>query len=772
MYGSTLAFTDANGNASFSVSKQSVVAAGRLFTATATFGGDSPSETSEFSPAICSLIVTNTLESGLGSLREAIACANAVPNIDRDGDTVADPDPITFNIPGSGVQTISPAAALPTITDPVIIDGYTQPGASANTNGPGLRSNAVLRVELNGTGAGAMSNGLTITSGDSTVRGLAINRFAQRGIVLESGGGNRLEGNFIGTNAAGTVDLGNSNDGILIDGASGNTIGGTTAAARNIISGNDEDGIVIFGSGTTGNQVLGNFIGTDVNGTADLGNLLAGVNILDAPANTIGGTVSGAGNVVSGNELSGVAIIGSGATGNHVQGNFIGTDVSGTLARGNTLSGVFIEDAANNTIGGTTGAPRNVVSGNGDRGIAITGNEATGNVVQGNFIGTNAAGTAALGNSNDGILIDGASGNTIGGTTAAARNIISGNDEDGIVIFGSGATRNQVLGNFIGTDINGTADLGNLLAGVNILDAPGNTIGGTVSGAGNVIAFNLQSGVQISGSAAGPTGNAILGNSMRSNNGLGIDLGDDGVTVNDLGDADTGPNNLQNFLEIAEAIAATNVMRVSYLVTSTPGNSTYPLRVEFFKADANGQGQMFLGSDVYSAADFATGEKLVTFATAIVVAPDDKIVATATDSSPSGDFANTSEFSATKVTKASPWHNLAKPLDMDGDSHIVAGDALEIINYLNAFGPGPVPEGAADGPLFYDTNNDLSVTAADALEVINYINAFGADGEGEWRGNQLPQESANDASDPIVKSQDDLLALLALDVSLQPKRRK
>ena len=148
--------------------------------------------------------VTTTADSGAGSLRDAITLANANPGLDT----------ITFHIPGSGVHTIIPASDLPNITDPVIIDGYTQPGASPNTNpltlGPGaLGSNAVILIELSGSGgaAGAPGLGLNISAGNSTVRGLAINRFARSGINLEPADGNIIEGNFLGTDPTGTVDL-------------------------------------------------------------------------------------------------------------------------------------------------------------------------------------------------------------------------------------------------------------------------------------------------------------------------------------------------------------------------------------------------------------------------------------------------------------------------------------------------------------------------------------------------------------------------------------
>ncbi len=255
--------------------------------------------------------VTNTNDSGPGSLRQAILQANASPGTDT----------ISFNIPGTGAHTIQPLSALPTITGPVVIDGYTQPGASPNTNPPGVGSNAVLMIELDGSIAGSDVNGLTITAGSSTIRGLVINRF-NIGICLRSSGasGNLVQGNFIGTDATGTIALGNDANGVLIFiNASNNIIGGTNNEARNVISANDLAGIYI--SSGSGNEVRGNYIGTDLNGTVALGNG-TGIIIVESPNNTIGGTVAGEGNLISGNNGVGLAIGGTLAYGNLVQGNF------------------------------------------------------------------------------------------------------------------------------------------------------------------------------------------------------------------------------------------------------------------------------------------------------------------------------------------------------------------------------------------------------------------------------------------------------------------
>jgi CSLREA domain-containing protein len=433
------------------------------------------------------------------SLREAINAANAA----------AGADTIGFAILGVGVQTIAPTSALPTITDPVTIDGYTQPGASENTLATG--SDAVLLIQLDGSGSGSGTNGLTITGGGSTVRGLVINGFSKHGLELMTAGSNTVEGNFIGTNSAGTAADGNSGAGVFVNGVSGNTIGGTSPAARNLISGNNLNqsigfaGIDITG---TGNFVQGNYLGTNAAGNAAIPNARGGV-IVRNNGNTIGGTASGAGNLVSGNTEHGIDLFG--ASNSVVQGNLVGTNAAGTAGLGNGRDGVRLVVGSNDQIGGTTPGVANVISANGWAGVHIFSGGT--NTVQGNLIGTNAAGTADLGNGERGVFIEGSPNNTIGGTAAGARNTISGNNTHGVEIQGAAATGNTLLGNFIGTNSTGTAALGNTGAGVFVNGASNNTVGGTTPAARNVISGNnLNTSIGFGGvDIAGPD-NFVQGN--------------------------------------------------------------------------------------------------------------------------------------------------------------------------------------------------------------------------------------------------------------------
>ncbi len=231
-------------------------------------------------------------------------------------------------------------------------------------------------------------------------------------------------------------------------------------------------------------------------------------------------------------------------------------------------------------------------------------------------------------------------GNTIGGTGAAARNLISGN-ANGVRIAGADAIENAIQGNLIGTDATGTEGFANG-TGISIVSASGNTVGGASIGAANVIAFNRGDGVVISETTAGQTlGNAIVRNSIFGNVEQGIDLGDDGQTLNDPDDPDLGANRLQNFPEFTStANFAGGVVEVDYRISTAPENASYPLTVEFFLADSDGEeGRTFLGSDVYAQDDFPTSKTA-----SIVTGPEiigNRIIATATDSA-----GNTSEFSS------------------------------------------------------------------------------------------------------------------------------
>ncbi len=259
-----------------------------------TFTVDFTPDQSDFNPGDGTCDISSTILS-FCSLRAAIQEAN---------DTAA-PDIINFDIPGGGVQTIKPTSELPPITAPVTINGYTQQGASPNTIAQGA-TNATLLIQLDGSGAGGFATGLIVSAPNCVVKGLVINRFGEDGIRLAYS--DRVEGNFIGTDPTGTIDMGNDDEGVSVAGAN-DTVGGATPAARNLISGNDDNGILI--DNVSNDKIQGNLIGTDKNGTADLGNSGSGVRFYDValPASntTIGGSAP-ARNTIAFNGEDGVGL--------------------------------------------------------------------------------------------------------------------------------------------------------------------------------------------------------------------------------------------------------------------------------------------------------------------------------------------------------------------------------------------------------------------------------------------------------------------------------
>ncbi|HXU37793.1 MAG TPA: FG-GAP-like repeat-containing protein [Blastocatellia bacterium] len=597
-------------------------------------------------------IVTNTDDGGPGSLRQAITDANAN----------AGADTIVFNIQGTAL-TITPTTLLPDITEPVTIDGFTQPGFQGKPV-----------VELNGGEVSVMQGaGLTIIGGNSVVRGLVINSFNIAGIQLSGTdqsptGHNVIEGNFIGTDISGTAPGAPQPRGINIGifgsgffGSNSNLIGGTHSSARNVISGNGQ-GIRILVDGSTSNLVQGNYIGTDFTGSAPLGNSNEGIFIFDQPDNTIGGMQPGARNLISGNHL-GLAITGPlepgslvQATGNLIQGNYLGTNFDGTSAIGNASEGVLINlGAAANTIGGATAGAANVISGNLHNGVVI-GSEGSAprsdNIVQGNLIGTDSSGAAALGNVRNGVIISDA-----GNPSMIKNNVISANGQNGVSIGGFfldpdtgvplfGGSGTVVEDNKIGADLSGVKDLGNVFHGIYVEN---NSLTHTIKN--NVIAFNKKKGIvipknpdpEVLGAAEGkeltPGFRIMISqNSIFSNGDIGIDLNDDGQSSNHVRGPGDPPeaNNGQNFPELTARTGDGNTIQ-GVLKNSAP-NKTF--RIELYSNTADSdchQARVFVGSVAVT-----TDSKGAAFINFVIpnTSPTGFINATATDQDD-----NTSELS-------------------------------------------------------------------------------------------------------------------------------
>lgn len=687
---------------------------------------------------LATYVVTNTSNSGPGSLRDALDRANT------DGIATT----IVFNIPTTDpgfngrwftirVLPLKPGGSgnFDAQTEgATTIDGTTQMSFTGDTNPLGPE----IDLDFSAT-VGGIRPALSLWSDENVVRGVTVRGTPNVGVALW-GSRNLLEDSYVGTDPTGQVASpntvgvsvrtrscafacvpgetgpfppatdnvirrnvisGNGGDGISIEDATrtvvkgdligtdasgaralpnattptaelafpvglrvgrGSLIGGTDPGARNVISGNAGRGVWI-GRGVHESVIQGNLIGTDITGSAAIPNEGGGIVFkisctgdpdCEPTDNVIGGGVAGAGNVISGNQGNGIHLAGIRS---RVEGNLIGTDVTGTRALPNAGDGIGFGVQG----GGSDHVIRgNLVSGNSRNGISLNGPR---HVVEGNFIGTNATGTAALPNGGTGLSLEIGSADTrIGGISAGAQNVISGNGGGGIALR-PGSARGLIQGNYIGTDVTGSIAIPNAvgIAGKVTGDCPAScpmdhVIGGSTPGAGNVISGNTGNGIHLqgrnylvegnrigtdaAGSAAipngedgivvGPHGGAdgrILHNTVAHNFGagvnvptccptqysgpvtvtdnaifdngeLGIDLGVHGVTPNDPGDADTGPNGLQNFPILYMAIPAGSNVLVRGFVDS-PDPST--IDVELFGNDAAdpsgyGEGQRYVGT--------------------------------------------------------------------------------------------------------------------------------------------------------------------------------
>ena len=636
------------------------------------------------------ITVTNNNDAGPGSLRQAVIDVNA---------SVDPANKINFNISGGPVK-ITLVASMPTIIKQVIIDGTTQPGWAANAaaialscptlittgfslGGPpsvirGIRVQDFTNSLFNSTAIGLntpghtiadcqiISNfqGIVIHSASNTIGGIpastnrnVLSGNVSHGVFITFGGGfNTLSGNLVGTDPTGTSAMPNgpfgATAGIFILSSSNNTIGGTQGAAtRNIISGNNGNGVTISGAsgGSDRNVVIGNYIGLDASGSGLIPNTGSGVLLGGGISNRVGGVGAGEANVLSGNVNAGVSI---GSSTNVlfsiIQGNLIGTFPDGTTAPPLASSqdrGVSVQGGSNTLIGGTAAAARNVISGNQFYGIVIE-LSALNCTAQGNYIGVQSNGVVALSNGVNGVLIGKCTNAVLQG------NVISGNGNNGIQVQLSNTVGTVIQGNFIGTDTSGTVKLPNgtatAQAGIMIDGVDGVLIGGNVASAGNVIAFNAGRGIAIVTNMPGRgVRNAILGNLIYSNDSFAIDLDINGVTANDVApDADVGANNRQNFPVV------TNVQQGSTGIQGilvSGASQTY--RCEFFATNVP-QGMIFLGATNITTPASGT----TTFAVVLSgTAPTGVVVfGTATDGT-----GNTSEFGPGTLVKAAQ--------DADGD---------------------------------------------------------------------------------------------------------
>ncbi|MFN8523910.1 MAG: hypothetical protein U0821_12495 [Chloroflexota bacterium] len=508
--------------------------------------------------AAATYTVTTTADDGPGSLRQAISDANANPGLDR----------IEFNISsGDVVKTIAVSVGLG-ITDPVTIDGSSQPGYV----GAPIVVVTAAPPEI-GLPALVSPYGLAISAGGTTIHGLVVHGFSMAEVAI-TGTGNRVTGCYLGVDADGVTPRGTST-GLQVTG-NDTVVGGPTAAERNVLSGNRSGGVWVW-SGVTGTQIIGNYIGVGADGVTPVPNssgVYAGARV------TVGGTSPGERNVISGNVYSGLNVQAPGADGTIIQGNYIGTDATGTRAVPNRY-GVSLRDVSNAVVGGPSPGAGNLVSGNTDVGVSVSTSwsQNGGSIVQGNRVGLSADGQATIPN---GI---------------------------GVLIY------NEVIGEGV----------------PGLTDALRATIGGTAPSTANIIAGNRDGGVVVKRGR----GHRVLGNQVFGNGASGatpqIDLGGDGPTLNDPGDADSGPNHLQNHPSVADAAVDAGVLIVKGELRSAPGLAG--VRVELFGGQAcppsgRGEARRFLGFAAVSTDAVGFGAFTVTVAS--VPAGVASVTATAT----------------------------------------------------------------------------------------------------------------------------------------------
>jgi uncharacterized repeat protein (TIGR01451 family) len=439
-------------------------------------------------------VVTNTMDSGAsGGSLENTSIAGSLRTAISNATNAAGPSTITFAIPSNdsgynsstGTFTIEPIPntncggstgvtcdGLPPLPLGATLDGYSQSGATANSSASG--DNAILKIVISGAAAGQGPVGLWLTNGDNLIRGMIVTGFNStsvgtiggQGIAIESGG-NYIEGNFIGVDSTGTTAEPNYGGVVSIYGP--NVVGGTVAPARNLLSGNNYANFATADQPPPNSDLFqGNYVGTDRTGTQKVG----GGGIAQAgQALVLGGAATGAANLISGNIYAGI-------TENQGVGNNFTPD---------------------------------------------------GNLVQGNLIGTDLTGTVSIANAG-GMAVHSGTGNLIGGTTPAARNMISGNDAEAMLISGI-VSQTTVQGNYIGVDISGAHALANSGSGVDQSDTNPNAtlvtstmIGGEGAGAGNVISNGTAFGIELGGTAGGYALGNLIGTDATGTKAMGNGL--------------------------------------------------------------------------------------------------------------------------------------------------------------------------------------------------------------------------------------------------------
>ena len=506
--------------------------------------------------------VTNTSSVGVGSLRAQLALANASPGVDEIEFNLLETDP---GYDDRGFWVIRPTVPFPEVTQPVTIDATSQPGFIVDP-----------LVVLDGTLAGPGSTGILFTGGESATLGMSVVEWDAGGLTFTTRGGNSVQGCWLGVSPGGTGA--NGEHGVRVESIPDNLIGGDFPGLGNVIAGNDDFGVVITGGPAPNNRVVGNMIGLEADGTTPNGNGDSGVWIERAN----GAVVQT--NTISANEEYGVRV--TDATGTVIIRNRIGTTSDAAGIRGNGESGVLVEDSPATEVGRP--GQGNVIGGNDGDGVAVVRDGSAGTVVSGNLIGISSFEEVAIPNTGFGVRLQGSIDVAVGSTVPEGGNTIGSNGSGGVFIVGDvdGAS---LVSNRIGTTASGT-DRGNAGPGVWVESARGVIIGGAGS-AGNLVRFNAGAGIALTGSDTRRIG--VRSNLSYDNGGLSIDLGDDGITLNDPGDEDAGPNRRQNFPVLAAAYYRVDD-RVIVIGTAPAGTE-----LDFFVSNAGPDDEVFAGSRVF-----------------------------------------------------------------------------------------------------------------------------------------------------------------------------
>ncbi|KAA1259023.1 Dockerin type I repeat protein [Rubripirellula obstinata] len=605
----------------------------------------------------------------------SIIHANAGSGIEVRGDaTTGGDNEFEFNL--IGVEPV--LASIPVAAFNENFDGPTEGMiAEFEQASPNGRYGVLLRTSGNDVFdsiiSGNMLDGIAIVGGSDVID-------------------NNVEGNLIGTDSSGSVAIGNGRFGVLLN-SKNSIVGGF--GLPNLISGNVSHGVVIAGSGTTENVVSGNTIGLNLQGNSPVPNGGHGVFVNNASSNAIGGGgIIGFGNLISGNTASGISVTGE-SDSTFVWDNRIGVDATGTIAIGNGQHGLQISGGSTNSV-----VDGNTIAGNVTSQVQLKDSGTENNTISKNLIGVSQTLSGLQ-------RIDGgfyamrlfASNNTVGGSSIEDANVISGS-QNGILLGTANASGNIISNNVIGGDgVSNDASFG-MTVGINLAsDSFNNTI------SKNTIANIAGDAIR---SVNGGTGNLVSQNTFLNTN-TEIDLGQNGPNPNDLGDIDTGPNNLQNKPVIQGVTANPVDGGLEIDVTFSVDSANYPVMVEFYRSNGDAPEQItYLGSIEVSD---STTTLFETFIDEPASLDAGEILATATDPSNS-----TSEFSFTS------------PLDVSGDGILNSLDSLMVVNFIarqtvasgewiesnQAFSSGVDTER-------YDTNRDGKVSALDALLIINEL---------------------------------------------------